>query len=45
MCVCGGGGGGGKGGAKEEYLIMILGFFSLVFHKNVWCGYSLEAPL
>ena len=29
---------------KEEYLMIILGYFSPILHKNVCCGYSLEAP-
>ena len=28
----------------EEYLVKILGQFTPVLHKNICCGYSLEAP-
>ena len=31
-------------GVKEEYLVIIRGYFSLVLHKNICCGYSSEAP-
>ena len=33
-----------KGHIKEEYLVIILGYFSLVLHKNICCGYTLEVP-
>ena len=29
---------------KEECLMIILGYFSPVLHKNVCCGYAIEAP-
>ena len=29
---------------KEDYLVMILGYFFLLLHKNICCGYSLEVP-
>ena len=29
---------------KEEYLVIILGYFFLFLHKNICCGYSLEMP-
>ena len=28
----------------KEYLVIILGSFSPVLHKNICCGYSLEVP-
>ena len=31
-------------GIKEEYLVIIMGWFSPVLHKNICCGYSLETP-
>ena len=27
---------------REECLVIILGYFSLVLYKNIHCGYSLE---
>ena len=33
-----------RGIPKEEYLMIILEWFFLFLHKNVCCGYSLEAP-
>ena len=33
-----------RGLIKEEYLVIILGSFFLFLHKNIRCGYSLEAP-
>ena len=27
---------------KEEYLVIILGYFFLFLHENICCGYSLE---
>ena len=27
-----------------EYLIIIFGYFFLFLHKNICCGYSVEAP-
>ena len=32
-----------RGHVKEEFLVIILGF-SPFLHKNICCGYSLEAP-
>ena len=29
---------------KDEYFMIILGYFFLVLHKNICCGYSLEEP-
>ena len=33
-----------RGLVKEEYLVIIVGSFFLFLHKNICCGYSLEAP-
>ena len=30
--------------AHVEYLVIIQGYCFLFLHKNIWCGYSLEAP-
>ena len=29
---------------KKEYFLIIMGYFFLFLHKNICCGYSLEAP-
>ena len=31
-----------RGIVKDEYLVIILGYFFLFLHKNICCGYSLE---
>ena len=33
-----------RGIVKEEYLMIIMGKFSPVLHKNICCGYSFEVP-
>ena len=33
-----------RGTVKEENYMISLGLFSLVLHKSICCGYSLEAP-
>ena len=33
-----------RGLDKEEYLMIILGYFFLFLHKNICCRYSLEVP-
>ena len=32
------------GFVKREYIMIIPGYFFLFLHKNMCCGYSLEAP-
>ena len=32
-----------RGIVKDEYLVIILVKFSPILHKNMYCGYSLEA--
>ena len=29
---------------KESYLVILMGLFSPVLHKNICCGYSVEVP-
>ena len=33
-----------KGHVKEEYLVIILGYFFSFLHKNIHCWYSLQVP-